>query len=149
MSNNAGLRCPAIASAQLHRQHGFRHISANNRESTLYATRLILALEGSIYQKQLSTLVDRYLTTKYGGHLSSDLLQIKRELSTLLETDQLLHFLNWNPRALSIIHDIFDHPDYDIPEDLLEYSWEEVATPRDTSNRSYILVTESKVTPQR
>ena len=99
-----------------------------------------------MHQKQLSTLVDRYLSTKYGSHLSPDLLQIKRNLSSLAEIDQLLHFLNWNPRALSIIHAIFEPVEYDIPKDLPEYSWAEVAIPTDTSNRSYILVTEDNTT---
>ena len=145
LHDNAGLPRPDITSAQRNKQYGIRHISSNNNESTKYATRLILALEDSILRERLPTMIDRYFQQR--TDLPSDLRKIQSNLSSTQDIDKLLHYLNWNPRALSIIHSIFRPREYDIPEDHHEYSWAEVAdTPVDTSNRPYILVTEQNTT---
>ncbi len=106
----------------------------------------MLALEDSLQHKLFSHLASRHFShRKYGNVLSSDLRMIQKDISSVSDTGKLLHYLNWNQRALSIIQDIFEPPEYDLPEDLNEHSWAEVqSAPIGTSSkRLHIIVTET------
>ena len=142
MIDDEGRPRPEIISAQGSRQCAIRHISSNHLVSTKAAIRLILALEDSLLRNQLPTIVATYLKNRYGSVLSSDLCTIQDTLSSLSDIDNLLHYLNWNPRALSIIQATLEPSEHDIPDDLREYSWEE-AVLVDTSTRLHIVVIEN------
>jgi hypothetical protein len=105
MVDNDGRPRPNVTSSQGDIHHSFRFISSNDTLSTQCATRLILALETSFQSNQLSQLVDQFLRARSGAILPDDLQDIKDKLA-LSDFDQLLHYLNSNQRAFSIIHNI-------------------------------------------
>jgi len=143
MIDEDGQPRPELTTTRGSRQFAIRHISSNHLESTRVAVRLVMALEDSLQSKQFPTMVDTYLRHKYGNTLSSDLHTIQENLSSHSDFDKLLHYINWNPRALSIVSTIFDPPEYDIPADLHEYSWEEVDSTLINTNDLRILVCEN------
>jgi hypothetical protein len=146
MIDNDGRPRPNVTSSQGDIHHSFRFISSNDTLSTQYATHLILALETSFQSNQLSQLVDQFLSARSGAILPVDLQDIKDKLA-LSDFDQLLHYLNSNQRAFSIIHSIFEPSKYDTPQDLYEYTWTELEeTSVDTTNRTYIVVSENTST---
>jgi hypothetical protein len=147
MTDDEGRLRPQIISAQGSKPCGIRHISSNHSISTKFAVRLMLAIEDSMQQKRLPSMIDIYLRSRYGSILSSDLCMIQDRLSAFVDSDKLLHYLNWNQRAFSIILAILESSDHDTPDDVREYSWADVdSTLVDTSKRLHIIVTENNST---
>ncbi len=99
----------------------------------------------SFQHKQFSYLVTTFLTSKYGDTLSAGLCKIREDLSLISDIDKLLHYLNLEPTgALRHSRYIFEPPEFDLPEDELEYSWAEVqSAPVDTYRRLYIIAMEN------
>lgn len=143
MIDEDGQPRPELTTAHGSRQSAIRHISSNHLESTRAAVRLIMALEDSLQSKQFPNLVDTYFRHQYGNTLPSDLNIIRENLSAYSDIDKILHYINWNPRALSIVLTIYDSSEYDIPGDLHEYSWEEVGSTLVDTNEQRILVNDN------
>ncbi len=86
------------------------------------------------------------MRNRYGSELSSDTCSIRNTLLSFsfITIDLLLHYLNLNHRALSIVYTVFDSDEYDTLEELREYTWAEVGSSQvDTSERPYIIVVEN------
>ncbi len=128
MIDDMGHPRAAVISSQGSIQRGIRHISSNRLDSTRSAIWLILALENSLKLNRFSAILSSFLRNRYGSELSSDTCSIRNTLLSFSFTtiDHLLHYLNSNYRALSIVYTVFDSDEYDTPEELREYTWAEV-----------------------